>query len=115
MLNRATVLASLLATGCFGVGEVSEDNWTEKYADVYCKQTQTCARGLYESEYSDREDCLDEVQDLLDEQAEVFEELNCDFDEAEAQECLESFHSADCESVYEGDFADDCDKVFDCD
>ena len=114
-MHRTASLALLFATGCFGVGEVDEDNWTEKYANVYCKQTETCARGLYESEFSDREDCIDEVQDQLEEQEEVYDELNCDFDEAEAQECLESFNSADCESVYEGDFVDDCDKVFDCD
>lgn len=114
MPHRISLVAVLLATGCFGVGDVNEDNWTEKYASVYCKQTQTCARGFYESEYSDREDCLDDVQDELDDQADVFDDLNCDFDEAEAQECLESFNSADCESIYEGDFVDDCEDIFDC-
>lgn len=115
MTRTAPLFLSLLLTGCFGVGEVTESNWTEKFSDVYCNQLEKCSRGFFESEYSDMADCLDEVQDDAEDQADNLDDLGCDFDEEEAQQCLDSFHKASCEDVYEADYLDDCEDVFDCD
>lgn len=118
-MHRALLPSSVAfcLTGCslFGVGNVTEDNWSETYAEVYCKQLETCNLGLFESEYSDMADCMDEVGDALDDVDDAANDADCDFDEEEAQQCVDAIHESDCEDFYEGDYLSDCEDVYDCD
>lgn len=109
------VFAFALLSGCASVGTVSEDNFAEKYADVFCRQAQKCSRGYYESEFSDMEDCVGEIEEAAEDAMDVADEAGCDFDDGEAKEFLDALNAATCEEVYEGDAYDDADKVFDCD
>ena len=89
-MNRTSLLPALAATltGCslFGPGNITEDNWAESFAKTYCKQLQECERGYFESEYSDLEDCQDEVKDDAEDAAEAADDADCNFEEDEAQE-----------------------------
>ena len=106
--------ALLMLAACNSVGKVDEDNYAEKSAEVYCRQIEKCSRGFFESEYSDYADCVDEATNDFEDTMEAADDANCDFDEDEAQACLDTFASSTCEDVYEGDAYDDCEDVFDC-
>ena len=118
-MNRTSLLPALAATlsGCslFGPGNITEDNWAESFAKTYCKQLQECERGYFESEYSDLEDCQDEVKDDAEDAAESADDADCNFEEDEAQDCVDSMHASSCEDFYDLEYLDDCDKVYDCD
>ena len=114
---RLVSLALILA-GC-SVGNITEDNYAEKAADIACRTLAKCERGYYESEYSDMADCRDEIQDDLEDLGEDLDDAGCDFDEGEAQECLDTLNTLTCEEYYEDvvqeGMHDDCRKVWDCD
>ena len=118
-MNRMSLLPALAAslTGCslFGPGNITEDNWAESFAKTYCKQLQECEKGYFESEYSDLEDCEDEVKDDAEDAAEAADDADCNFEEDEAQECIDSLHTSSCEDFYDLEYLDDCDAIYDCD
>lgn len=114
-----SVLFSVVLTGC-GVGTVTEDNFAEKAGQVECQILSKCMRAYYESEYSDMADCRDEVNDDYSDLADDLDDRGCDFDEDEAQDCLDTVSTLTCEEywedvVEEGGRHKDCDKVWDCD
>ncbi len=109
-----TVASCFVGCSVFGPGNVSEDNWSRTFSATYCNQLQKCQRGLFESEYSDLEDCKDEVEEALENAAEEAEDADCDFEEAEAQDCIDSLHASDCDDFFEQDYLEDCNEVFDC-
>jgi hypothetical protein len=115
MFRSPLVFAFALLSGCASVGTVSEDNFAEKYADVFCRQAQKCSRGYYESEFSDMEDCIGEIEEAAEDTMDIADEAGCDFDDGEAKEFLDTLNAASCEEFYEGDAYEDSDKVFDCD
>ena len=75
-----------------------------------------CNRGYFDSEWSDMQDCTDDVTDDVGDLIDDMDDLNCDFDDSNAQECVETFVAADCEDFYEGDAFDDCgvSEIWDC-
>lgn len=109
------LLALSLLSGCAGVGSVSENNFAEKYGEVFCRQAQKCSRGFFESEFSDMEDCIGEVEEAAEDAMDIADDAGCDFDEGEAEEFLKTLNTASCEEFYEGDAFDNGDQVFDCD
>ena len=109
------VFAFALLSGCSSVGTVSENNFAEKYADVFCRQAQKCSRGYYEAEFSDMEDCIGEIEEAAEDTMDIADEAGCDFDDGEAKEFLDALNAASCEEVYDGDAYEDAEKVFDCD
>lgn len=117
-MNRMTLLPVLAAalSGCsvFGPGNITEDNWAESFAKTYCKQLQECEKGFFESEFSDLDDCEDEIKDDVEDAAESADDADCNFEEDEAQDCVDSIHESSCEDFYDLDYVDDCDAVYDC-
>lgn len=111
-----TGMFAAIFAGCslFGGGPVDEDNWSEKSATAMCKSMEKCYRAAFEAEYDDVADCVDNQMDLADEYSDYYDD--CDFDDGNAQDCLDSINEADC-----GDFYDDpedvyeaCLEVWDC-
>lgn len=113
--NAPALVAFALLAGCSGVGDVSEDNFAEKYGEVFCRQAQKCYRGYFESEFSDMEDCIGETEEAAEDAMDLADAANCDFDEGEAEEFLKELNGASCEEFYEGDAFSNGDQVFDCD
>ena len=111
MFARSVGAPVLLLTSCL-VGNIDEDSLPAQYAGPICKNLQRCERGYFESEYSDMADCRDEVADNLEDLVDYADDQDCDFDEDEAKECLQSINSVSCEDWYEGDASDDCEDVF---
>ena len=107
-------LTAALSTGC--IGNVDEDNYAEKYSPVYCTQTKECYRGYYDSEWSDMNDCIENVRDDLEDLIDDMDDNGCDFQDKEAKECLLDIADANCEDYFEGDAFEDCgiNKVWDC-
>lgn len=113
---RITLLTvTLTLAGC--IGQVDEDNYAQKYSPVYCQHTKQCNRGLYESEWTDLNDCVDTVTDDIEDLIDDMDDRGCDFDDDDARECIETFAQSDCEDYYEGDAFEDCgvNQIWDCD
>ena len=117
MTRTFSLVAAMMLAGCgITAGNITEDNYVEKSAELFCKQTERCNLGYFESEWDDIDDCID---DVIDDSEDAIEEAmdNCDFNEEAAQDCADSYAAASCEEVYDGDI-DDCDAedIFeDCD
>lgn len=111
-LLSAFALSTLGA--CVSVGNVTEDNFAEKSAQLGCKMLEKCNRGYFESEYSDQADCIDELEEDTEDMMDAADDADCDFEEDEAQKCLDTFAASTCEEYYEGDAWDDCEDIFDC-
>ncbi|MFZ5481789.1 MAG: hypothetical protein ACOZNI_33820 [Myxococcota bacterium] len=90
--------------GCLSA---TEEGYPTSYAQVACSRTRECLKGPFEAEYSDMEDCVDEVsedvEDLIDE---------CDYDEDKGAECLAELQAASCEDFYD-DFPEECLEAYD--
>jgi len=107
-------LWTLLLCGC--IGNVTEDNYVQKYSPEYCQKTRRCNLGYFESEWSDMNDCIDEVIDDMEDLIDKKDDDNCDFEDDNALKCLETLGAADCEDYFDGDAFEDCgaNKVWDC-
>jgi hypothetical protein len=91
----------------------SEEGYADAFADAQCARTRECARGYFESEFSDNEECFDDLSDQYNDLIDYADDADCDFDPEEAAQCLSEMRSSSCEDWYEGDL-DGCDKIYDC-
>ncbi|MFZ5476307.1 MAG: hypothetical protein ACOZNI_05975 [Myxococcota bacterium] len=88
-----------------------EDEYWERFAKATCERTRECSRGYFDSEWSDVEDCTDDLKDQSEDAADYYDD--CEFDDEQADECLTQLREASCEELYE-DGADECARVWDC-
>lgn len=114
-LILGTVAAAVFA-GCSLIGApVNEDNYFEVSAKENCKLFEECYAAFFYSEYDDIDDCVDSV---LDDAEDYNEQLadDCDFDEDNAQDCMDAYRGMKCEDVYDDyeDIYDACSEVWDC-
>jgi len=107
-------LVLCLLTGC--AGEVDEKTYAERYSPEFCSKTRRCNLGMFESEWSDMNDCIDEVSEDIEDLIDDMDDADCDFDDNDAQDCLDTFAASDCEDYHEGDAFEDCgvNDVWDC-
>ncbi len=103
-----------MTAGC--IGNVNEDNYAQKFSPQYCSKAKTCARGMFDSEWTDVNDCIEEVTDEREDWIDDMDDAGCDFERENAKECLIDIADADCEDFYDGDAFDDCgnNKLWDC-
>ncbi len=109
-MRWALMLATLLATGC---GSLDHKDYVDQRAAAECKQLSVCARGYYESEFRDMDDCVNDWGDDLDDLEDVAFD-DCDFDGKEASACVSRIRGLSCEDYAEGDSQGACDLVWDC-
>lgn len=105
-------LGLALGTGCFG--KANEKNWREKSAKVSCKMSKRCSTSQFFFHFDSLDDCIDEAQDLYDDEAE-FLEYNCEFDKKQARKCIRLMKRS-CKAIgseYD-DLYDVCSTVWAC-
>ena len=99
-------LLAVLACG------TSATKYPEQYANEVCTFIETCEGTTFAENYSDLDDCVDDLLDDVD--VDALEE-DCDFDADAAKDCLDAIRDAT-ESCDADDLADDaCAEVYDCD
>lgn len=104
------VLGLVAMSGC---GELKLSDYRDARARAECNRASVCARGFFESEYVDMEDCIDdESSDLKDLEDTVFD--SCDYDGLEAARCVSRIRGLSCEDYVEGEASIACDQVWDC-
>ena len=109
-----STVAALVAvgTGCFG--GANENNWREKSATVSCSMAKRCSTSQFYFHYDSMSDCVDEAQDLYDDQAD-FLENSCEFDKKQARKCIRLMKRS-CKKIggeYD-DLYDVCSQVWSC-
>jgi hypothetical protein len=106
----APLALSAMLSAC-GVGEVTEDNYAEKYARYFCSYQRECAQSYFYGSYSDVSDCEDEVLDLWADNEEYLD--TCEFDAQAATKCLESL-SRSCKEIGSNmeEAWEDCNEVY---
>ncbi len=95
-------------TACLSVGdEVPEDEFAEAFAPLFCAREAECAKGLYQSLYFDRADCVAHWEQALADQLDTFDDFGCSYDAGEAADAFDTIKDMSCEDYYEGeDLAD---------
>ena len=97
----------MLLAALFACSTVHETNYPNRYANAYCSYLEECKKAAFNDEFSDRDDCVDEVLEDVDE-----DELEaCDFDVDKAKGCLESMKEAKDECDPDELEDDDCTEV----
>lgn len=109
-MRSSVVLAMVALSGC---GDMALSDYREARATAECKRSAVCARGFFESEYVDMEDCVDEVSDGLKAMEDSVYD-SCDYDGMEASRCVSRIRSLSCEDYIEGEVSIACDQVWDC-
>ena len=104
-------MGALVALGC---GVADEADYVASRADAECARLEACALGYFESEYADADDCADERGEELEQQHDLFAEIECDFVVDEAGPCVSRIRGMSCEDVAEGEWDSACDLVWDC-
>jgi hypothetical protein len=79
----------LFAAGCGG-GEVSEDEFAERFRTGVCTWVEACAATAFTGYYEDAADC---EANLVTEAT-----TTCTFDPEQAEACLDLLEGADCEA-----------------
>ena len=93
-----------LLLGCLTVGDaVPRDEFAETFAPLFCARDKECARGVYETLYYSRSDCIASWEADLRVQLEVLDDRDCGYDEEEAAAAFDAIKEMSCEDYYEGD------------
>jgi hypothetical protein len=94
---------------------VTAENFVAKSDAVLCQRTAECDKGAFEGRWSDQGECRDELDGQNDDVVSCYRD-NCTFDDAEANDCLKAMRTSTCDEFTSGDYASDCDNVWqDCD
>ena len=109
-MRQISILAVLMAFGC---GSLDHKDYTLKRGAAECGKYATCAKGYYESEFRDIDDCIDDLSDDLDDRSDTIFD-NCEYDGNEASSCVSRIRNLSCEDFSEGDAQGACDLVWDC-
>ena len=97
--RAVATLAAAMAVGC---GEVERDDFAGASARALCPAYRQCAKGLYEYYFdADYEDCLDDVEEVVQGYVEFADALQCDFDPEEAYDCLQEIREMDCQDMHD--------------
>ena len=105
MKTNLLLLSSLIATGCGG--GVSEDEFGEEFAKVYCAKMFECFDAMAGKMYDDEEACRQAMEgddnpgDKTD---------DCDYDSKAADDCLDAFDAESCEDLKAGTTPSECDS-----
>jgi hypothetical protein len=108
-------------SSCSFLIQLDENTYPEIMAKEQCRLYKKCWRGYFDDEFTDIEDCIDEITDNIEDAVDSMDDLDCDFEDDEAEQCLVAHQEATCEDhfelhyEYDGPLADDCDEVWDCD
>jgi len=95
-------MASLLA--CLTVGDsVEEDAFAQTFAPVFCAKERECRRGLYQSLYYGRRDCITTWEGDLSDQVDSLADRDCGYDASAAAAAFESLRDMTCDDYYEGE------------
>jgi hypothetical protein len=98
------MIAVLWMFGCASVGDtVAEDDFAATFAPLFCDREKECARGLYDSLYFDRADCIAHWELSLADQVARYGDADCDYDAKEAASAYEALAELSCDEYYEGE------------
>lgn len=104
------LVALLGSAGC-----VTQDNYLERTATVFCDRLYECDKSAFEANYSDKKDCVEGLVDDY-EKADVCQAEECVWDGQAARSCLSDQADASCDDWASLDWGLDCDEVYtDCD
>jgi hypothetical protein len=99
-------LAASLATPACGT---SEKSFPKDFSTEVCKKLDECSKGQFDSEWDNVGECVDDYVDYLEDDYE-----DCDFDQDQGAECLQSMRQSDCDDFVEGDWYRDCSGIYEC-
>lgn len=102
----------LLVAACGSIEERAD--YVDRRAAAECGQIERCELGFFESEYRDRDDCIDERSKQLDEASDALNDQDCTYVPEQAGACVSRIRSFDCEEWAEGEAASACDLVWNC-
>jgi hypothetical protein len=105
-------MTALIAAGCGAIG--TPDDLAEALAEAECQQIERCALGLYEATYSSDDDCLTERGDVIDDDNDLYAQLDCTFLPDEARACVQRIRGLSCEDWALGRAGLACDLVWSC-
>lgn len=112
-MSRMWLTAPLWAL--WGCGSISSPtDYADARAQASCDKLQRCELGFFDSEYSGIDDCVRELSNELDDDADALDELDCKFDKEEANRCVSRISSLTCEEWSEGNSLSACDLVYYC-
>lgn len=109
-MPRAPLALAVMA-GC-GIEDQAE--YVAERAEAECERLEACALGFFEAEYTSPEDCLEERNEALEEEADLYDDLDCKFVPEEAGPCVSRVRGLSCEDWQEGEIGQACDLVWDC-
>lgn len=121
----AASAALMLSAGC-GPGKpkvVDDQTFALEFATTYCDRMEECLEGAFYSEFLDQDDCIRETAGIQDDNNDLADDLDCDFEVDEAQQCATATYSATCEQIYENFFEpygevrsefESCLDIYDC-
>jgi len=90
--------------GCLSVGDsVPQNEFAESLAPAFCSKEKECSRGLYQSQYYDRADCIATWEVDLALQLDILDERGCGYDDAAAAALFDGLLEMSCEAYYEGE------------
>lgn len=95
-------LAALTACG------TSAGSFPEDYGRVLCDRQKECYPTEFDAEYDNEGECREEADALFV----LFDFDECDFDRAEANDCLGELRSRSCEELENDDAFDACARVY---
>lgn len=110
---RTLILLSAVATlaGC----GVSKKNFAGNLLEVTCARMEECQQGAFELLYTSVDDCIARQEDLANSLTDCVAG-HCEFDKANAKQCLDEVKGADCGDIEDGTAYADCADVWsECD
>ena len=105
-------MLGVLLTACGPIDD--EDDYAESRAAVECAQVERCELGYFESEYRDRDDCVDERAEKIQEANDAQDDRGCSYVPEQAGHCVRRIRSFDCEEWAVGQANAACDLVWNC-
>lgn len=106
-MNRLSLFALVLLAAC----GPNKNNFAGKLTEVTCERLQECALGTFEALYTSVDDCIARSGADGEELATCFSD-HCEFDKANADQCLTRVEAADCDEIVDGSAYSDCAEVW---
>lgn len=101
----AAVVASLVACA------IKEENLPEAYGRAACSKYRQCEKAEYEDNYSEFNDCVDDLAEFVEFGSDAADLLNQEYNAKEAGECVRAVRSMDCDD-WGDDQPDVCNEVW---
>lgn len=100
---RRFLLSATAVIFLAGCGPIPEADFPEEFGSTYCKRIKECDKGAYESDYTDKEDCIDDWADFADTMLDLGDLLGGDYNEEMGRECVTAIKDATCGEIDDGD------------